>query len=142
MSFIEFFLLRQISHDPSSPLPCHDWTDNDEHDLCGSQPDDTVPNRPLTPFRRMQSIDSVDSKSSFANSSQLSSSAESTFLWARPTISRLNSRTSGYSITGNSIKEEDEEEEDRNKNESDDESEPKLDDDIFDKPVSFDKSCD
>ena len=60
-------------------------------------------------------------------------------LWARPTLSRLNSRTSGYSVTANSIKEEDEEDEYQNKNkdESDDENEPKLDDDIFDKPVSF-----
>ena len=78
----------------------------------------------------MHSIDSVDSKSSYSNSLQLSSSAESTHLWARP---------SGYSITGNSIKEEDEEEEDetKKKDESDDENEPKLDDDIFDKPVSI-----
>ena len=63
-------------------------------------------------------------------------------MWARPTISRLNSRTSGYSVTGFSLKEEDEEEEEEELNnkkniESEEENEPQLNDDIFDKPVSF-----
>lgn len=115
----------------------HDWTDNDDQ-MMGSEGDDALSTRPLTPFRRMHSIDSVDSKSSSNHSTQYSSSAESAYLWARPTVSRLNSRTSGLSFTGNSIREE-EEEEDQNRKEaaiadreqSDEENEPKLNDDIF-----------
>ena len=131
---------RQISHDPSSPLPMHDWTDNDDQ-MVTSSAEDNVPNRPLTPFRRMHSIDSVDSKSSSNQSTQYSSSAESAGLWVRPTISRLNSRTSGLSFTGVSIREEDEAEDQLgelkgghslpDKEQSDEENEPKLNDDIF-----------
>ncbi|CAG2164179.1 unnamed protein product, partial [Oppiella nova] len=137
---------RQLSHDPSNPLPCHDWTDNDEP-IVGSHTEESVSNRPLIPFRnRMNSIDSesVDSKSSI-NSSLLSTSAESTpfFVASRPTMSRLNSRTSGVSFTNNSIREVDEEEEEeeeeeiqyrrknRPKEDSDDETPPPLDDDLF-----------
>ncbi|CAG2118312.1 unnamed protein product, partial [Medioppia subpectinata] len=135
---------RQLSHDPSNPLPCHDWTDNEEA-IVGSHHEESVSNRPVTPFRRMNSIDSVDSKSPSINSSLLSTSAESTpYFITRPAMNRLNSHTSRVSYTGNSIKEEDEEDEegcideedvvdednDRKPDESDPSVCPALNDDI------------
>ncbi|XP_054166952.1 ATP-binding cassette sub-family C member 9-like [Oppia nitens] len=135
---------RQLSHDPSGPLPCHDWTDNDDPTIVGSHIEESVVNRSSTPFRRMHSKDSMDSKSSYGNSSHLSTSAESGgYIWMRPQMNRLNSTTSRVSYT--SIREVDEEEEeeeeldigaeyernDQKNDDSESDDEIKLNDDVF-----------
>jgi len=62
----------------------------------------------------------VASRSSYGvSSSILSSSPESSIVWSRPAVTRLNSRISDYSFTGNSIKEENEDDEQLNDTESD-----------------------
>ncbi|RWS29225.1 ATP-binding cassette sub-family C member 9-like protein, partial [Leptotrombidium deliense] len=58
---VPFF--RQVSHDPSSPLPCQECNDyNDEVKSLDSDNGHQMPNPPL--FMRMQSIDSATSKTS------------------------------------------------------------------------------
>ncbi len=120
------YIHRQISHDPSSPLPCHDLSDNDEH-LYQSQDDEMASQRPSIQFKRMRSKDSVGSKSSqFSNTVLSSSPSDSAIIWSRPQFDRLSSRISDYSCAEYSLKEENEDECDDNENDSLDEDQNEV----------------
>ncbi|GFS61777.1 ATP-binding cassette sub-family C member 8 [Trichonephila inaurata madagascariensis] len=91
-------LSRQMSHDPSSPLPCHDWGDHDDPLPPIADPDDPDTGHKL--LNRMKSVESLRSRSSASSASVVRRS------WKCPP-SRLNSRIS--TRTDDLIEEEDEE---------------------------------
>ncbi|XP_022255528.1 uncharacterized protein LOC111088801 [Limulus polyphemus] len=90
-------LSRQMSHDPSSPLPCHDWGDYDDPLPPVLDPEDPATGRPK--YNRMQSSDSTRSHGS--------GSIHLRHSWRRPP-SRLNSKIS-VRTSEDLIEEEDEE---------------------------------
>ncbi|XP_035226233.1 ATP-binding cassette sub-family C member 8-like isoform X2 [Stegodyphus dumicola] len=92
-------LSRQMSHDPSSPLPCHDWGDHDDPLPPIADPDDPDTGHKL--LNRMKSVESLRSRSSASSASVVRRS------WKCPP-SRLNSRIS--TRTDDLIEEEDEDE--------------------------------
>ncbi|KAG8183008.1 hypothetical protein JTE90_017096 [Oedothorax gibbosus] len=92
-------LSRQMSHDPSSPLPCHDWGDHDDPLPAIADPDDPDTGHRL--LNRMKSMESLRSRSSASSASVVRRS------WKCPP-SRLNSRIS--TRTDDLIEEEEEEE--------------------------------
>ncbi|GBM89785.1 hypothetical protein AVEN_89371-1, partial [Araneus ventricosus] len=87
-----------MSHDPSSPLPCHDWGDHDDPLPPIADPDDPDTGHKL--LNRMKSVESLRSRSSASSASVIRRS------WKCPP-SRLNSRIS--TRTDDLIEEEDEE---------------------------------
>ncbi|XP_042910121.1 ATP-binding cassette sub-family C member 8 isoform X2 [Parasteatoda tepidariorum] len=101
-------LSRQMSHDPSSPLPCHDWGDHDDPLPSIADPDDPDTGHKL--LNRMKSVESLRSRSSASSASVVRRS------WKCPP-SRLNSRIS--TRTDDLIEEEDEEEEEEDNTEVD-----------------------
>lgn len=91
-------LSRQMSHDTSSPLACHDWGDHDDPLPPIADPDDPDTGHKL--LSRMKSVESLRSRSSASSASAVRRS------WKCPP-SRLNSRIS--TRTEDLIQEEDEE---------------------------------
>lgn len=103
-------LSRQLSHDPSSPLPCHDWADHDDPLPTVRKSEQSSTN----PIKSILSTDSLRSRSS------TSSGGIYRYSWKSPI--RLNSRISVH--TEEMI----EEEEEQQLQDLDSGSEEKLDD--------------
>lgn len=102
-------LSRQLSHDPSSPLPLHDWGD----DEAGTTPRGASTPRPTSVGFRFHTSASTDSMHSASTTGSNTPSSLLRGSWMRCPPSRLNSRVSN--TAENFIEEVDEDEDGKEK---------------------------